>query len=178
MRALAVVLVAPFFVACAADPPPPAAPPVASPSRTEDDAAKVTAEVCRSWATTFVSRVREANERRIQQCTKELTAAGADTTSLAKLDEKDLAASHAEAQRLHDLIVDQCGQQTGAAFVRSDSECFTKAPKLEDWPQCRFKSAFFSEYAAVSKNHQRLFDQRCAELKKGPDGNKPATTGS
>ncbi len=155
-------------VACASDPKPepvaagkPDPAHEAKASKAAEDLAKVTADDCRAWADRFRDRVREANERRIKECDAQLLKSGGTPAATS---ENDLAAANAEADRLHSLIVDQCGAQAGASFSRSDSACYLGSARMEDWMTCRFKSQFFGEYAQVAHNHKKLFDARCRDL--------------
>lgn len=162
MRAL--ILSALSLVACA-DPPAASAPPKSSAAAaTQNDRyAELSADDCERWADHFSSRLREATKRRIDECSAKVRAAGGTPIN----DGKDLDETNKEGDRLHALIMDQCGQQVGAAYVRTDAACYLGAKKMEDWKSCPFQSMFFSDYKAVAKNHEKMFDDRCkTELQK------------
>jgi hypothetical protein len=167
MRALkASVLCALTLVACA-DPPAPAAPSskAATNKPAEDRYAELTANDCEKWADHFSNRLREATKRRIDECSDKVRAAGGVPSS----DPKDLEETNKEADRLHGLIIEQCGQQVGAAYVRADAACYMGAKKMEDWKACPFESMFFADYKSVAKNHEKMFDERCrGALKASP----------
>ncbi|MGZ3417893.1 MAG: hypothetical protein ACXVEF_06140 [Polyangiales bacterium] len=148
-------------VGCMADPPPvashaaaPAKPAAAEPL---DELAKLTADDCRAWADHFSARLKDATQRRVAECDAK---AGGPVAS----DAQDLAVADAEANRLHDVIVDQCSQQVGAKYPRKDAVCYLGAKKMEDWTSCKFESAFFVDYATVAKNHKKTFDERCRRV--------------
>lgn len=170
MRALqASVLFALSLVACA-DPPAPSAPSAKTTQPSEDRYAELTASDCEKWADNFSARLREATKRRIDECSDKVRAAGGTPVN----DDKDLEVTNNEADRLHALIIEQCGQQVGAAYVRSDAACYMSAKKMEDWKTCPFQSMFFSDYKAVAKNHEKMFDDRCkTELQKVASSKSP-----
>lgn len=147
-----------------ADPKPPTDPgretsakPAAQPG-TAAELAVLTDTDCRKWADHFAARLREATRRRIAECDIRLTAAGG--TPIPS-DAKDVEITDAEADRLHGLIVDQCGQQAGAAYPKADAQCYLGSKTMEGWQDCHFQSMFFADYKAVAKNHQKMFEDRC-----------------
>lgn len=166
MRALILPATLLFLSLGCADPPTPASPTKSTankPVSAEDRYAELSADDCEKWADHFSTRLREATKRRIDECSTRVKAAGGNPVS----DAKDLAETNKEADRLHALIMDQCGQQVGAAYVRADASCYLGAKKMEDWKTCPFQSMFFSDYKAVAKNHEKMFDDRCKnELQK------------
>ena len=151
-----------------ADPPVPAAP---TSTKTEaktvsstERYAELGSDDCEQWADHFATRLREATKRRIDECASKLKSVGATPISN---DAADLEATNQEADRLHALIMEQCGQQVGAKYVRADAACYLGAKKMEDWKSCPFESMFFSDYKAVAKNHEKMFEDRCKnELQK------------
>lgn len=149
-------------VACMSDPPPESPQKAAQTEtkKTPDGFADLTNEDCRAWADRFETRVNEATHRRIAECAKQTGKSTPEDTA----DEKQIAK---ETERLHELILDQCGQQVGAAYPRADAECYMGAKKLEEWPGCHFKSAFFADYGSVAKNHAKMFDERCRRIASG-----------
>jgi len=115
---------------------------------------------CQSWADHFASRLREATRRRIDQCDKQLTAAGRKPIVT---NGKDMEVTDAEADRLHAMIVDQCSQQAGASYPKSDAWCFLASKTMEGWKSCPFQSRFFADFKTVAQSHQRIFDDRCKQ---------------
>ena len=164
MRALILSAVGLSLSLGCADPPAPVAPTkTAQKSESVDRYAELSADDCEKWANHFAARLREATKRRIDECASKVKAAGGSPAN----DAKDLDETNKEADRLHALIMDQCGQQVGAAYVRADATCYLGAKKMEDWKTCPFQSMFFSDYKAVAKNHEKMFDERCRnELQK------------
>lgn len=166
MRALlSPALVFGLLTGCA-DPPAPTAAThnKAEPKKEEARYAELAPADCEKWADHFAARLREATRRRIDECATKLKAAGGKPSPA---DAKDLEMTNQEADRLHALIMDQCGQQVGASYVRSDAACYMDAKKMEDWKSCKFESMFFADYKAVAKNHEKMFDDRCrTELQK------------
>lgn len=157
---LAPALVVIFAFGCA-DPQPAAEPPrtaSAAPAKDEPELAKVTEADCVRWADHFQSRLREATRRRMDECDQRLLAAGRKPIAT---NAKDLQVTDAEAERLRGLIVEQCGQQVGAAYPKADAQCYLAQKTMEGWKQCSFRSMFFADYKAVAKNHQQMFDDRC-----------------
>lgn len=164
MRALLLPALLSVIAGCA-DPPAPAAP-TASRVTPAPEAryADLAPEDCEQWADHFAARLREATKRRIDECDERLKAVGAGPSPA---DKADLEATNKEADRLHALIIEQCSQQVGAKYVRSDAACYLGAKRMEDWKSCPFESMFFSDYKAVAKNHEKLFEDRCkSELQK------------
>ena len=174
MRAIALpLLILPLLSACA-DPPAPAAPTKAASSEKKPVAryAELTADDCQTWADNFATRLKEATRRRIDECSAKVKAAGGTPSPEGA---KDLEVTDAEADRLHGLIIEQCGQQVGAAYVVDDAACYMGAKKMEDWKACPFQSMFFGDYKAVAKNHEKMFDDRCqSELKKVAGNGAPS----
>jgi hypothetical protein len=132
-------------------------------ARAAEDFGDLSAEVCQTWADHFGKRVREATARRIDECAAKCAAAG----RTSKTDAVDRANADAEADRLRETIIEQCSAQAGAKFVRSDAACFLASKTMEGWRECEFKSMFFSDYKALAKNHQTLFDRRCDAVLRG-----------
>jgi hypothetical protein len=166
MRALILPALVLSVLAGCADPPAPAAPTAnkAEAKPTAERYAELGSDDCEKWADHFSARLREATKRKIDECDQKLKSVGAGPSAA---DAADLEATNKEADRLHALIMEQCGQQVGAKYVRSDAACYMSAKKMEDWKSCNFESMFFSDYKAVAKNHEKLFDDRCkTELQK------------
>ncbi len=165
MRALILPTLLSVLAGCA-DPPAPAAPSASKsvPPASAARYAELAPADCERWADHFAARLREATRRRIDECDEKLKAIGAGPSPA---DKGDLEATNQEADRLHALIIEQCSQQVGAKYVRSDAACYLGAKKMEDWKSCPFESMFFSDYKAVAKNHEKLFEDRCrSELQK------------
>jgi hypothetical protein len=176
MRALASsLLVIGILVGCA-DPPAVNAPSASAankPPPSEARYAELGPEECQAWADQFSTRLKEATKRRIDECSARVKAAGGTPAS----DEKDLVETNAEADRLRALIVDQCGQQLGASYVRADAQCYMSAKKMEDWKSCDFQSMFFADYKSVAKNHEQMFDDRCRTQLQQVAGGSAASAG-
>lgn len=179
MRALALPLLAFSLLTACADPPPPAAPrPAAAEHQTKAPPppryAELTTADCQTWADNFATKLKDATKRRIDECSAKVKAAGGTPSPDSA---KDLDATNAEADRLHAVILDQCGQQVGAMYNVGDAACFMDAKKMEDWRQCPFQSMFFSDYKAVARNHQKMFDDRCQHELNKVAGNKSPSAG-
>ncbi len=182
MRASVLPLLAFSVLTACADPPPPAAPkaqgPAAAPAKAEnkeDRYGELTADDCRAWADNFGTRLKEANRRRIDECTTKVKAAGG--TPSVENNAKDLAGADAETDRFRAMILDQCGQQLGALYVKADAACYMASKKVEEWRDCPFQSMFFSDYKAVARNHQKMFDDRCQSELNKTAGSKPPSAG-
>jgi hypothetical protein len=175
-RALALPLLVLSMLAGCADPPANTAPTKSAanaPPPPAERFAELSAKDCETWADHFATRLKEATRRRIDECSAKVKAAGGTPSAEAA---KDLEVTDAEADRLHGLIIEQCGQQVGAAYPEADAACFVSAKRMEDWKACPFHSMFFSDYKAVAKNHEKMFDDRCrSELNKVAGGSKPSS---
>ena len=152
------LLLAAMGVGCA-DPPVPIEPTRPPPTQgPPSEFVRLTPADCRVWADNFANRVDEATRRRIDECDQKLVAAGASPMASSAT---DLEVTDAEANRLRDLIIDQCSEQAGARYPRADAACYLGKKRLEDWKDCHFRSTFFADYKFVAHNHENMFRERC-----------------